>query len=314
VEWLALLVPGKEQGRSPPRPRSSLGSGGTGCALRLPAVAVGRKSGIATTLGFGYAQAQITPMFSLSYRDDPGLEFLRFCSQEDLKDFSDILMFDKGELRYAEQLSGDSRFTDSRHDLAKAWKIIAAELQRFGADTVAAFFRGGEGVLYKEILEDVCGYLKVDFREAEDLSDVEDRVLISVLKSSLEKMTEKERAEFAKSAGPVFGDGKFDTAGATPAAILAALQAAIAMGGFAAFQVAAIAANAVAKFVLGRGLTLAANAGLMRFLGVIGGPIGVAISAILTVPMITGTAFRVTVPGVIFVAYLRHKQSGGTQL
>ena len=253
-------------------------------------------------------------MFSLSYCDDPGLEFLRFCAHGDLNDLSDILMLDKGELRYAEQLSGDSRFTGNRHDLTRAWKIIAAELQRFGADTVVTMFRGGKGVLYKEILEDVCGHLKVEFQEEEDLSIAEDRVLISALKSSLENMTESERAEFAKSAGDVFGDGKFDPARATPAAILAALQAAMAMGGFAAFQVAAIAANAVAKFVLGRGLTLAANAGLMRFLGVIGGPIGVAISALLSVPMISGPAFRVTVPGVIFVAYLRHKQSGGTQL
>jgi hypothetical protein len=39
VEWLAVLAPRKEQGRSPPRPRNSPGSGGTGCALRLPAVA-----------------------------------------------------------------------------------------------------------------------------------------------------------------------------------------------------------------------------------------------------------------------------------
>ena len=79
------------------------------------------------------------------------------------------------------------------------------------------------------------------------------------------------------------------------------------MGGFAAFKVVAIAANAVSRFLLGHGLSLAANAGLMRFLGVLGGPIGIAISGVLSVPMFSGPAYRVTTRAVIYVAYLRQK-------
>ena len=216
-------------------------------------------------------------------------------------------MTEKGEERFTEQLSGEPYFTGSKHDLTKVWNFIAAELQRFGGDTVVSIFRGGHGVIYWEILKDACGHLKVKIRDGEELSVVEGRVLIKVLESSLEKMTEEQRAEFVKSAAGVFADGKFNPASATPAAILAAMQASIAMGGFAAFQVAAIAANAVSNFVLGRGLSFVANAGLMRFLGLIGGPIGIAISGILAVPMVSGPAFRVTVPAVIYVAYLRQK-------
>jgi uncharacterized protein YaaW (UPF0174 family) len=223
-------------------------------------------------------------------------------------------MTEKDEKRRTQQLSRDPNFTGSKHDLTKVWHLIAAELQRFGGDTLVSIFRAGQGVLYREILKDVCGHLRVEIREGEELSVVEGRVLLKVLASSLERMTEEQRAEFVKSAAGMFDDGKFDPANATPAAILAALQASIAMGGFAAYQVAAIAANAVAKFVLGRGLTLAANAGLMRLLGVIGGPIGIAISAILSVPMVSGPAYRVTVPAVIYVAYLRQKMLNIDQL
>lgn len=219
-------------------------------------------------------------MFALRYRDDPGLAFLQFCSHEDLQDLADILMKDKGARRLTEQLSAEPYFTGTRHDLTHAWRLIAAELQRFGADTVMSLLRGGQGVIYWVILKDVCRHLKVEVRDGEELTAVEARVLIKVLAASLEKMTEEERAEFVKAAAGVFDGGKFDPGAATPAAILAALQASIAMGGFAAFQVAAIAANAVSRFVLGRGLTLVANAGLMRFLGLIGGPLGIAISGL----------------------------------
>lgn len=253
-------------------------------------------------------------MFPLRYRDDAGLAFLQFCSHADLKDLADILTTEKGEKRLTEQLSAEPYYTGNTNDLTKAWSLVAAELQRFGGDTLATMFRRGKGVIYWRILKDVCKRLKVESRGGEEIAVVEGRVLIKVIESSLEKMTEEERADFVKSAAGMFADGKFNPANATPAAILAALQASIAMGGFAAFQVAAIAANAVSRFVLGRGLSFAANAGLMRILGYFAGPIGIALSAILAVPMFSGPAYRVTVPAVIYVAYLRQKHLNRDQL
>jgi len=246
-------------------------------------------------------------MFPLRYRDDPCLAFLQFCSHADLKDLADVLMTEKGVRRRNEQLTAEQLFWGGRDDLTKVWHLIAAELQRFGADSVASMLRRGQGVIYGEILKDVCSHLKIKVPEGEELPAVENRVLLKVLKEALEKMTEAERAEFVRSAAEVFADGKFNPANATPAAILAALQASLAMGGFAAFKVAAITANAVSRFLLGRGLSLVANAGLMRFLGVLGGPIGIAISCVLSIPIFSGPAYRVTVPTVIYVAYLRQK-------
>lgn len=244
--------------------------------------------------------------FPLKYRDDPGLAFMRFCTHEDLRDLADLLMSNKGSKRWTEQLSIHPRFIENKEDLTRAWDVIAAELQRFGADTIASVFRGGKGVLYQEILRDVCKKLKIELSSDPDIPTIENRILIKVLESAIERMSAAERAELAKILEE-FGKGKFDAASATAAAIFAAVQAAIAAGGFASYQLTVIVANAVTRTVLNRGLGLAANATLTRAVGMLAGPIGWSISLLLAVPIVSGPAFRVTVPAVIFVSYLRQK-------
>ena len=99
-----------------------------------------------------------------------------------------------------------------------------------------------------------------------------------------------------------------DHKGGIPAALpIMAIQAAIRLGGFAAYQLALIVANAVARQVLGHGLRLAANAGLARVMGVLAGPIGLAITILWTILDIAGPAYRVTIPCVLQVAYMRQK-------
>ena len=62
-----------------------------------------------------------------------------------------------------------------------------------------------------------------------------------------------------------------------------------------------------AKFLTGRGLTIAANAALTKWLSVFAGPIGWAVTALWTVIDIAGPAYRVTIPAVIQIAYMRQK-------
>lgn len=73
-------------------------------------------------------------------------------------------------------------------------------------------------------------------------------------------------------------------------AMVAALQMAIRRGGFASYKIALIVANAIARALLGRGLSLAANAALVRWLSVFAGPIGWAITAAWTAFDIAGPA------------------------
>lgn len=79
------------------------------------------------------------------------------------------------------------------------------------------------------------------------------------------------------------------------------------MSGFLMYRMATVVANAVAKQLLGKGLTFAANAALTRTIGVLAGPIGWIITGLWTAIDLAGPAYRVTVPCVIHIAYLRQK-------
>ena len=63
------------------------------------------------------------------------------------------------------------------------------------------------------------------------------------------------------------------------------------------------------KALIGRGLSFAANGTLMRTMSILAGPVGWAITGIWTAIDIGSTAYRVTIPAVIQVAFLRTQSS-----
>ncbi|WP_255296384.1 ubiquinol-cytochrome C chaperone family protein [Leclercia adecarboxylata] len=129
--------------------------------------------------------------------------------------------------------------------------------------------------------------------------DIEQALLAKLFTDSWEKMNEDERRN-------IRNQFKIDGNLASSAALTAIITS-IRMGGFMSYQVAMIVANAVAKAILGKGLTFAANAGLARMIGIFTGPVGMAITALLTIPAISGPAFRVTLPAVVQIAAMRQQ-------
>ncbi len=73
-------------------------------------------------------------------------------------------------------------------------------MQRYGGNSFANFFRG-EGVLYKEILCDVCDHLKVNYNEKSETSLIEENMLAKILKDSLEQMSKKDLEELCHELG-----------------------------------------------------------------------------------------------------------------
>ncbi len=238
---------------------------------------------------------------SSKYKEDPDLNMLSYADNEMLEVLVNYLLFDKdGGARVSEDLSSSETFkkAQKKGDYQSVWKYIATEVQHFGGDTLVNVFRG-KGVEYKEILMDVCGKLSIKVDESKQTIEIEQAFLASVFEKAWKDMTEEDRRDFQESAGI---DGRL----AGPAA-LAAMIAAINAGGFASYQVALLVANGVAKALTGKGLQLAANAGIARYLAVFAGPVGIVITALLTVPMITGAAYRVTLPSVIQIAAMRQQ-------
>ena len=124
----------------------------------------------------------------LEYREDPNLAFLQHCDDADL----DILVTyltktKKGRGRLTQTLTEEPRFKEFSPDHAKYWDLIAAELQHFGANSIATLFRGN-GVLYETILIEVCSRLKVNFSKQSSVEVIEANLLMKILVDSLDKM------------------------------------------------------------------------------------------------------------------------------
>lgn len=179
--------------------------------------------------------------------------------------------------------------------------LIADEIRLFGGNTFANLARGGVGVPYREVVCDVADKMKVSYNKVSTVERIELLIVQKIFEDSIEKMTEEDRQKLIKDLGirgiPV---------GSSATMIM---QAIIKMGGFKSYQIAVIVANSIAKFILGRGLSFAANASLTKIMSIFAGPLGWVISSLWTLIDIAGPSYKTTIPCVIHVAMLRQKQN-----
>lgn len=209
---------------------------------------------------------------------------------------------DNGAGRFSLKDDVCARLTRCRHNdkyTKGDRKLIATEIRLFGGNTLVNLFRG-EGIPYRDLLEDVASHLKVPFRKNDTIAAIELGVLQTIFSQAWEKMTDDERTDLLEhlQMGHVTGTG--------PAATAAALLG-IRAGGFAAYRLSAVVANSVARTLIGRGIPLAANAAMARTFGVLLGPIGWVVTGLWSIADLASPAYRVTVPCVIQIAYIRQK-------
>lgn len=209
---------------------------------------------------------------------------------------------DNGAGRFTLKDDVCARLSRCRHDgryNKSDRKLIATEIRLFGGNTFVNLFRG-EGIPYRDMLEDVASHLKVQFRKHDAIATIEYGVLQKIFSHAWEKMTEGERTDVLDHLN------MSNVTGTGPAATAAALLG-IRAGGFAAYGLSAIVANSVASTLIGRGIPLAANAALARTFGALLGPIGWVVTGLWSIADLASPAYRVTVPCVIQIAYIRQK-------
>lgn len=230
---------------------------------------------------------------------DKDLRFLEQCRNDDLKAFADYLE-KKGGIT-AELSLSDAYRAHYPHNCKQLVENMADELQRYGGNSIMNFFRSG-GVPYREILIDVATKLKVNFNKESSVERIEELLLQKICIDALEKMPEEDLKTLVEEQGlPI--DHHIIKSGKN--ALLPVLLTLIKAGGFSSYKIAVIVGNAVAKMILGRGLTFAGNAMLTRTIAVFSGPVGWVIAAVWTLFDIASPAYRVTIPCVIHVAYMR---------
>jgi hypothetical protein len=101
------------------------------------------------------------------YRDDPDLQFLGQCDNEALDLLVRLITHDPRDctLRWTETLSGSDNYRRFHPAHRNYWPEIAAEIRTFGASSIVSVFRGEKGVLYREMLSDVCDHVGVKYEK-----------------------------------------------------------------------------------------------------------------------------------------------------
>lgn len=237
----------------------------------------------------------------ISYRKDADLAFLQYCSEDDIRQLAKYLMFDDdGEKRVASEIADDAQFKKlegQADQWRRCWELVAGELQHFGGDSIVNLFRR-QGVLYKEMLCDVCDKANVRYDSKTSAYDIENRLIERLVERSWETMSEAEQRKVLESMNIT---SAFDT---IP---LAAVLKAINSGGIGSFAWSAWLAKSTGQF-FGNALAMGVGgaAGLIggRAVAAFAGPVA---AIAVTIPLLSGTAYRVTVPAVIQIAYMRRK-------
>jgi uncharacterized protein YaaW (UPF0174 family) len=169
---------------------------------------------------------------------------------------------------------------------------------------------------FDEMVVDVAKALKLKGLTEKECScwDVLSELVRHLMKQILEKMTPEERKSFAEQVltdeqfRDLCNNGNIDWGKLSAATLMIAIRE---FGGFATYRIALIVANQAARLLLGRGLTLAANAALVRVISIFLGPIGWILLA-WGINDLFGTSYKRLIPGVLFIycIYARVKEDG----
>lgn len=178
-------------------------------------------------------------------------------------------------------------------------KKIASYLRKMGSHDLATLYRG-EGVPYSEVVLDVGKKLgvKVSSSNSDEQNEIE--IIQQLFAESFDRLTDDEKRDTLKLLNLTGSEIPYGAAGTLVAQVLLKQ-----CGGFTVYKVSLIVANFVARAILGRGLTFAANAALTRSIGAFLGPIGWIASGLWLALDLAGPAYRKTIPSIVHMAALR---------
>ena len=230
------------------------------------------------------------------------IRVLEHSDNDDLRTLCDIITLGKdGSPRLNEGLTNKPVYEHNYpHNMRALIPEIVKELSLYGGNTFVNILKG-QGKPYSPILRKVARRLKVSFRDSQADEVIEGYMLHKLFDDMSDRLSDEELRTMAKEFG-------VKPLRYTRQAMVAAMQIAIRRGGVYGLSWSMNVANIVARQMVGRGVVFASSATMSRGLAVLTGPIGWALTAAWTAYDIAGPAYRVIVPAVIQIAYLRQKQ------
>ena len=236
----------------------------------------------------------------MSYRHDPDLEFLAKCQNKDLEILVKYLTTDKdGSLRITEQITSSETYKNNFPNHRAYWELLASEIQHFGANSLMTLFRGGEGVLYREVIGDIADKLGLFIKKEDAIETIELALLTKLMMDAIDKMPEKNLSAVVDAL-------EIQPESMNRSDIKNALRWATKTNDYKPFTLASVVANSVLSHITNKGVE-AKSIPLSGAIDVIANPVGVLFEGIENLIKIPGPAYRVTIPCSALIAYLRAK-------
>lgn len=209
--------------------------------------------------------------------EDEDLQFLSHCKNKDLLPIADLLAND--QLSKLCNNVGLRSYTEySRYypkELSKLVPCMVLELSLYGGNTIAnRGYRFGKGIKYKEILCDVCDKLKVDYDKRHSVSKIEEALIKKVCFQS----STDTNVLSSVSGAPIGAEAYMPL---LPIIIQQTIKR--------------LTINASSKLISQRLASIAI------------GPFGWLLSGFWALYEAAGPAYRITIPCVLQIAYLRRK-------
>ena len=135
------------------------------------------------------------------------IEVVSSAAEEDLSVLADFITDNNnGRIALNSVIRGQLDTFKRNGTLHKNSDLIIKEIQEFGGNSMANFYRrlfpGGNGIPYREIVEDVADHMKVSYEKSESIEHLETKILLAVAIKSMEKMSRDEQQDFmSKVAG-----------------------------------------------------------------------------------------------------------------
>jgi uncharacterized protein YaaW (UPF0174 family) len=232
-------------------------------------------------------------------KTDKDLRFLSSCENEDLRVLCDILTHDRlGNIRITEQLTATDEYNRNYpEDMLFLVPQISNELLKYGSNTLATFWHN-EPDSYETVLRRVCKQMDVRTMEQDSVAKMEHNLLTTLCQDTMNKMSERELRLLANENGI---PDKTLTRQALTAALLMAVRTSRAV----LTRIAARIIQYIVEIITVRGVATAGIETATRAVGGALGPIGWIALGAWTVYDITSPAYRVCVPAVLQVAYMR---------
>ncbi len=230
---------------------------------------------------------------------DKDLRFLSSCENEDLKVLCDILTHDRlGNIRITEQLTSTDEYNRSYpEDMLFLVPQISNELLKYGSNTLSTLWNR-EPDSYETVLRRVCKQMDVKISDRDTITKMEHNLLTTLCQDTLNKMSERELRLLANENG--IPDKRL-----TRQALTAALLMAVRTSRAVLARIAARIIQYIVEIITIRGVATAGIETATRAVGSVLGPIGWIALGAWTVYDITSPAYRVCIPAVLQVAYMR---------